>query len=347
MPLKPIHHYRATEAENAADVINAGVDLNCGSGFKALGEAVERGLVQEATIDRALTHLWGIRKRLGLDGEYSPHHTIKPDQIHTDQAHELALRAAHETIVLLKNKNNVLPFDTDKTLAVIGPNADVIESLRGNYHGVMIDPVTPLQGLRDALGTEQIVYAQGSMLADGVFITIPETALRTEKGNVGLTGEYFTNGNFNGKPVLTRNDRVVNLDLQNTSPLPALDDNPYSIRWRGLLTPPAPGEYELSVQLENCWECGADEHDTVQLLFNHQKIIAKAGANDTKTLAARVVFKDMTPQPIQLDFQHWGDWGIRLQWRAPRDAQRDEALAANKSADAVVAFMGLSPDLEG
>lgn len=343
--MNEFHQYRSSMAENAAEVINAGVDLNCGTGFASLTEAVEKGWVKESRIDEALGRLWSIRAKLGIDGQPTQYDNIGADQLHSAAHADIALEAARKSVVLLKN-DDVLPLKAETRLAVIGPNADLLESLRGNYSGIIAGAVTPLEGLRAAFGAEQVSYAQGSPLASGLGVAIPETALKTADGEPGLTATYYANTDFSGEPVATGTSRTVNLDLQNTAPLPELKGKPYSVRWSGMIVPPGPGDYELSVHLEDCWECKADFHDAFTLYVDGKPVVEhpEKGA----PLSATVHFDNGEPQPLQLDFSHkGGDWGVRLQWQAPAEVQVAEAIAAAKAADVVVAFTGLSPDLEG
>ncbi|MCR6657860.1 MAG: glycoside hydrolase family 3 C-terminal domain-containing protein [Asticcacaulis sp.] len=337
------HFYRPTPEENAAEALRAGTDLNCGTYFSHLKTAVDKKLVTSTDIDTAVTRLWDARTKLGLDGAPSPYSTISPSALHTPEAAALALKAARESIVLLKN-DGVLPLKPTARIAVVGPNADTLEILQANYHGTAIDPVTPLTGLRTALTADRVAYAQGSNIAEGVAIPIPETALSTGK-TAGLTGEYFDNSDFAGQPVLTRIDRTVNLDLYNTVPVKSLENKAYSVRWTGYLSPLAAGDYQLKIYTERCWECN-NQHDTVTLYVDGKPVITDTG--DGKSLEASLHFDDVRPHPIRLEFRHVGqDWGVRLQWQAPAEAQVAEAVKAAKDVDAIVAFVGLSPDIEG
>lgn len=343
--MQHFHFYRPTLAENAAAALKAGTDLNCGNGYAALTEAVRNKLVSPRLIDQALQRLWAVRTKLGLDRVGSPYDAIGPEQIHTPAAAALALKAARESIVLLKN-SGVLPLKRDARIAVVGPTADTLGVLLANYHGTAIAPVTPLTGLRRLLGSEHVSYAQGTGIAEGVPLVIPESNLRAPTGEPGLMGEYFTNADFSGKSVLTRVDRTIELDLQNAAPVPELAsefaERPYSIRWSGSIVPPAPGDYRLNIALERCWDCN-DKHDAAQLFIDDRAVTL-----DDQNSSATVRFDDATPRKIRIEFRHVGDdWGVRLQWQPAPDVQLAEALRVSERADAVVAFVGLSPDVEG
>ena len=338
------HYYRPSAAENAAAALKAGTDLNCGTYFGHLKEAVASGLVSEKDMDRSLDRLWAARRRLGLDGAGSPYDTISPEALHTSEAAGLALKAARESIVLLKN-NGALPLKAGARIAVIGPNADTIDVLQANYHGTILAPVTPLTALRSAFGVDHVAYAQGAPVVEQMPLPVPETALRTVDGAPGLTGDYYDNSDFAGTPVMTRVDRSVDLDLYNAVPAPALAKGSYGIRWHGRIVPPAPGDYTFSLYTERCWECG-DRHDQVALFIDGKPVVQDTG--DGKHLTAQVHFDDVRSHDLTMEFRHTGgDWGVRLQWQPPVAALRAQAVTAAKDADAVIAFVGLSPDIEG
>ncbi|OAE24539.1 hypothetical protein AXG93_2415s1180 [Marchantia polymorpha subsp. ruderalis] len=145
----------APSAEDAvAEVLMAGLDLNCGSTAANFGQsAVDQGKVNESTIDRALFDLFSVRMRLGeFDGdpENQIYGSLGLDDICSQYHKELAIEAAGQGIVLLKNDNNVLPFLRGhiQKLALTGPNANATSSMLGNYAGVPCEYITPLQGLQ-------------------------------------------------------------------------------------------------------------------------------------------------------------------------------------------------------
>ena len=165
------HHLAQTAEEAAALAVQAGCDLNCGCTYKALSAALDQGLVTEAEIDRCVTRLFEARFRLGMFDrpEQVPYAQIPIEVNDCAQHRELALRAARESIVLLRNKGGLLPLGENvKTIAVVGPNADDVEVLLGNYNGEPSHAVTPLEGIRNRAGDGvQVRYAKGCELVGG------------------------------------------------------------------------------------------------------------------------------------------------------------------------------------
>jgi beta-glucosidase len=351
------HYYRPDDAGSAAAALKAGHDLNCGTTYRALGQAIDRGEVDEATLDQSLVRLFAARHRLGeLERpQQDPYAKLGADDIAKPAHRKLALEAALQSLVLLKNRDATLPLKPDTQLAVIGPNADALGALEANYQGTSVDPVTPLLGLRQRFGSQNVSYAQGAPLSEGVPVMIPETALRND-GKVGLKGEYFNNPDLAGKPRVVRQDRVVSFNWDQVAPAPGVDKYRYSVRWTGELLPPGPGEYTLAVRVARCFDCTG--HDPVRLYVDDELIIAgnaedkhvAAGVHnaDGRNVEAQLHFQDTRPRRIRLEIEHQGqDQGLRLEWLAPADAQLAEAQRVVARADAVVAFVGLSPDVEG
>src|SRR5206468_3034569 len=145
----------------------------------------------------AYNRLFRARFRLGM---FDPPDSVRwariPITVLDAPSHRaLALDVARESIVLLKNARNLLPLRRDRgTIAVIGPNADQWRMLLGNYNGIPADPVTPLRGIREAIGSRtHVLYARGSDLAENfpLYELVPATVLRTTEGRPGLRVDYF------------------------------------------------------------------------------------------------------------------------------------------------------------
>jgi len=341
------HFYRPDNAGSSAAALTAGTDLDCGTAYADLGQAAARGEVSPAVIDRAVRRVFAARARLGMLGGEDRYASLGADQIDTPADRALALKAAQESIVLLKNEGGSLPLKPGVRLAVIGPNADALESLEANYHGTAVDPVTPLQGLRRQPGVSVVRYAQGSVIAEGAPATVPETALRVsaEAGAaVGLTGAYYDGLDFSGAPKVVRTDRVVAFDWDTVAPAPGVDPQRYAVRWTGVLIPPAVGDYKLAANVARCFDCRG--HDSVRLFVDGKLAFQDQGSG--RNTETTLHFDDTHPHAVRLELIHTGeDQGVRLQWIAPAQAQLDEAAAAIQASDATVAFVGLSPDVEG
>ena len=340
------HFFKPDNAQSSAAAIQAGTDLDCGDAYAGLLDAVQKGYVAQSVLDTALTRLFAARYRFGEWGDAAnPYASIGADQVDNAAHRQLALQAALESMVLLKNDHGILPLQSGMHLAVIGPDADTLETLEANYHGTASAPVTPLQGLRQRFGAAQISYAQGAPIAAGVPVPVPETALRTSDGaQVGLTGEYFDAPDISGKPRLVRTDRRIDFDWDHVAPAAGLPANGYAVRWRGELLPPGAGDYTLAVHIDRCFDCTG--HDPVRLYIDDRLVIDDDGSDTSMQATLHVT--DTHPHAIRIELLHRGqDQGLRLQWLAPAEAQLAEAESTAQHADAVLAFVGLSPDVEG
>jgi beta-glucosidase len=165
------HHAAPSPEAAAAAALRAGTDLDCGRGYAALGSALANGLVAEADLDRALVRLFTARFRLGLFDPPArvPWSGLGPRDVETPAHLALARRAAARSIVLLENRDNTLPFGPAvRRLAVVGPTADNVPVLLGNYNGTPSHPVTLLDGIRTAARSRglSVSYARGARLLD-------------------------------------------------------------------------------------------------------------------------------------------------------------------------------------
>ena len=163
------HKIVNTQEEAAALGIRRGCDLNCGSVYqRALKKAVSQGLIGIKEIDLSVYRLMLARMKLGMfdPTELVPYAQI-PFELNNSRAHDdMALKMAHKSMTLLKN-NGILPLNKNliKKIAVIGPNADNINALRGNYYGSASNPVTIINGIKAKAGTEiEVVYHKGVSL---------------------------------------------------------------------------------------------------------------------------------------------------------------------------------------
>lgn len=358
-----LHHKIVDTAEKAAALgVKNGCDLDCGKTYDALVPAVRQGLIREADIDVALKRLMLTRFQLGM---FDPPERVRwaqiPYSVNQAPAHDqLARRAAQASIVLLKN-TGVLPLSRDVgTVAVIGPTADEVMSLLGNYYGTPAAPVTVLQGIRDAVGPKtRVLYSRGADLVEGreeprAAPLIESAYLRSAAGSSeqGLKGEYFKGRDFAGKPVLTRVDSRIAFRWDRGAPTDdlvargelsegnALSGDDFSVRWTGQLLPPVSGRYEL----------GVGANDGFRLYLDGRLIAEDWELNPrVQSRSAFVELEAGKAYDLRLEyFEDIRDAEVRLSWRRPgAKPPFDEALDAARAADVIVFVGGLTGDVEG
>jgi beta-glucosidase len=352
------HRSVETAAEASALAVKAGCDLECGCAYPSLLEAVELGFIDEATIDRAVARLFTARFRLGMfdPAEQVPFTRI-PFEIDDAPEHRaLALRAARESIVLLKNEGDLstesqqalLPLSKDvKSIAVIGPNADDLAVLLGNYNGTPSRAVTPLEGILGKVSPGTAVYhAQGCEIAAGVppLRAVPSACLRPLAGGAGdasrgLEGAYFRDILFSGVPAFVRIDPAVDFVWHDASPLAGYGAESFCVRWTGALIPPVSGQYLLGVRGSSGYQFWLDGRELLAYATNEHEAFTRVVSVELE--AGRL-------HDVRLDYVNDGrDPQVHLLWALPGQDYGEEVLRAAEKAEVVVMVMGLSPALEG
>lgn len=350
-------HKAAPDLEHAAaKSVKAGTDLSCGREYASLVGAVRDGLISEPEIDAAVKRLFFARFRLGMfdPAAQVPFARIAASKNDSPRHAELALAAARASVVLLKNRG-VLPLRSGLgSVAVVGPNADSLAALEGNYNAVPSRPITPLEALRERY-PNRIRYAQGATYAEGAPVAVPETMLHATadpRSAPGLTGEYFGGGDFSGTPELRRIDRHINFDWNGASPASGISAKSFAVRWTGTITAPAAGTNTFGFTLAHCSSC--DDSETIRIWLDGKLVsefihAATPGRRST-TPRFNLSFADTKPHSIRIEYTHDAPLfgaGISFDWWPPADALVKEAVAAANASDVVLAFVGLSPDLEG
>jgi beta-glucosidase len=357
------HKYTPDNEHGSAVAVQAGTDTTCGNEYVALPKAVRDGVIKESEIDTALKRLFTARFRMGM---FDPPDAVDFNQIpfsQNDSPHHrvLALKAAREAIVLLKNQDGMLPFKPNvKTIAVIGPNAESLAALEGNYNGAPSHPVCPLDGIRKLFeGKAKVLYSQGAPYLEEVPVPVPRTVFHTADGasTDGLKAEYFSKTDLSGKPVLTRIDPQIQFDWNSAAPAKGVPMKAFAVRWTGTLTPPGPGNYTFSVPKPEWNPAGGTEAFRVYLdakLVLDTTLPAPAtwveqGKKEPRT-TFQAHFEDTKAHPFRLEYVHQSRLfgaGATFNWQLPIAVLRDEAVKAAQQADVVAAFVGLSPNLEG
>lgn len=346
------HHIVETAAEASALAVKAGCDLTCGREYLSLVEAVDRNLITEEEIDVSLRRLMTARFRLGMfdPEEMVAYARIPFSENNSEKHNEFALRVARESMVLLKNENNTLPLSPEvKSIAVVGPYADNLDVLVGNYNGTPSDPVSILKGIMNRAGRNtRVRYAEG-VHAPGTYLRptqIPPGSLRPA-GNLsghGLKAEYFDNPDLRGTPVLVRKDSLLRMFWRSGSPGEGVPRDNFSVRWTGNIVPPTSGMYEIGLF--------TDERSRLQLdgelLFD-----SWTDAGDRFFGRDTVKFEKGKEYPVILEYADLeGPAGIRLTWRKLEEsgqnlAMIDEAVELARQSDVTIVVAGISPRLEG
>ncbi|MCB0533360.1 MAG: glycoside hydrolase family 3 C-terminal domain-containing protein [Saprospiraceae bacterium] len=162
------HNVVATAPEAAALALNLGCNLNCGSTYPEIREAIKQGLTSEAEVDKNLRELFPTRFRLGLFDQpgTGPYDNIGAEAIRSPENIALAREAAVKSVVLLKNKDNTLPVSKDvASIFVCGPLAAHVQALLANYYGLSEDLTTILEGIvGKASPATSVKYRQGALL---------------------------------------------------------------------------------------------------------------------------------------------------------------------------------------
>ncbi|NCP64626.1 MAG: beta-glucosidase [Paraglaciecola sp.] len=346
------HNVVQAPAVAAAWAVTAGTDLNCGTGrlstFANLNFALQKELISEDLIDQAVQRLFMTRFKLGMfDPKQDVSYANIPTSVVGSPEHlALAQKATESSLVLLKN-DGLLPLKKGIKVAVIGPNADNEDVLLGNYNGIPIAAVTPLQGISSYLGADQVSYAPGSaIIADvyGHYRTVgPEYFFHQNANNAlvsGLEAKYyhvshpkitdFTNlrpsGEMVGEPVLSRVDDNIDFYWER-SPIDDKVMSDFAVVWQGILVPPNSGNYRFDGAVDISID-GQAVQGSVKL---------KAGQHYAFK-ASRIFLKNPWSNTIPT---------LTLRWLNESQNLVDEALAQAKNADVMVVVVGISPRIEG
>ncbi len=342
------HHFTKNMAEAGAAAIKTGMDNECADFFtKATDnsdyvkflDAVKQGLLTEKEIDVSLKRLFTARFRLGMfdPPEMVPYAQTPESEIDSEPHRALALKAARESIVLLKN-NGVLPLRSDvKKIEVVGPLAESTRVLHGNYSGTASHATSALDGIRQQFASAQVSYTPGMNFLRPEEL-IPATVLSSVDGQPGLTGEYFSNSDFEGTPQVTRVDKAIDLqrfhpERSSIAPPPGMGD--FSVRWTGFLTPDESGDYQIG-----------NVGSMNRLWLDDKLIVDDFILHDPKPTKATIRLEKGHRYTIKLEYGRGGT-GLRLVWLRLVADPIPSAVAMAKDADVVVAVVGITSQLEG
>jgi beta-glucosidase len=348
------HKIVQTPEEAAALAVKSGCDLECATTYEHLNEAVKDNLLTENEINTAVKRLFTARMKLGM---FDPPDMVKytkiPYSVVDSKEHkELALKAASESIVLLKNENNILPLKKDiGTVAVIGPNSDDWLMLLGNYNGVPSDPITPLRGIKEKLsGHSKVLYAEGSEIAEGIpkFEIIPADVLFHNENKKGLKVDFYNNKDFNGPILFSLVDKNLNSNWGDKAPREDMDDDNFGVIWTGEIVPRKSGFYQLGI----ITTCNVNLYLDDSLIANTSYHFRDEYNDPRLRKSAPVKLEAGKRYKIKTTASEtYGDAQVQLVWAEPRENPKEElkkeAIDIAKQTDVVILCMGLTSRLEG
>ena len=337
------HKTHPDSASASSDAVLSGTDLECGGSYQSLVDGVKRGLIEEKDIDVAVTRLLKARFELGeMDEPEKVSWTKIPYSVVASAKHDsLALDMARKSIVLLQNKNQILPLKKEGlTIAVMGPNANDSVMQWGNYNGTPAYTKTILQGIKDKIGKEdKILYVPGCSWVEKTLIHSVYDQCKSENGP-GFTATYWNNKEGEGKPVAT---------MQHTTPFnlctsgaivfaPNVNLTDFSGSYKSVFTPKVSGEV-----LFNFYICGI-----VELYIDGERVRRIVNQHGGRTNTYAMNAEAGKSYDIEIKFQYLqGDAQINFDLGFKEEINIQQTVAQVKGADVVVFAGGISPRLEG
>ena len=335
------HGTAKNPAEATAQAIGAGTDVECGSVYRSLLDAVKSGQISEEKVNESLKRLLVARLRLGdFDKDENVGWTKIPASVIASKEHKaLALKMAEEGIVLLQNKNQLLPLDKNKKIVVMGPNANDSIMQWGNYSGYPTATTTILQGIRNYKG--DVKYIPACTLTRNEVAESKFNLFTSVNGSKGMTAMYWNNMEMKGEPVaLAAMTTPINLSNGgNTVFAPGVNLTKFSARYEGTFTPDADETLNIKMGCDDGYRLIIDG-DTVANVWK--------GRARVQMLNKPIKVKKGKPIQIQLDYFQNTDLAV-MQFDIQKNytPTEQQLLAEVGDAEAVVFVGGISPSLEG
>ena len=335
------HNTAKDAAEASAKAILAGTDVECGSEYKNLPEAVRRGDIKEADLDKSLRRLLIARIELGdFDSDdLNPWTKISENVVACDAHKQLALDMARKSIVLLQNKQQMLPLKKDQKIAVLGANAIDSVMMWGNYSGFATRTITAMEGIQQF--APQAKFISGCGLTRNEAFESRFDELKTPLGNKGMQTNYYNNTEMKGTPVATT-DFTAPIMLSNggnTVFAPGVNLENFSARLDATFTPTRDETVIFNINGD----------DKVRLLVNGDTIVDIWRVRQRIQGAQKeIAVKAGQHYRIQIDYVQENGFaflGFDIQHKVAPTYQ--ELLAQIGDAETVIFVGGISPKLEG
>ena len=331
------HMTHKNAAHASASAVLSGTDLECGSDYKKLTEAVEAGYISEEQINISLKRLLKARFELGEMDEIHPWQ-LPYSVVDCDDHKALALQMARETMTLLQNKNHVLPLNKNAKIALIGPNANDSVMQWANYNGFPSHTSTLLLAMQDYLSPSQLIYTPACGAIDGITYQslFGQCSIH---GQSGFEATYWNNKNFEGKAAAT--DQISTPfhfnTLGATTFAPGVNLTDFSAIYKTTLIPFKSGEAIFRIQT----------NENVKIYVNGSELADKTNIKNPQNILALPI-KAGKEYNIELTYttkRNDSYLNFDLVEEVPFDMQ--ELLLQIDNVDVVVFAGGISALLEG
>jgi len=312
-----LHFTSQNYSESGKQAIENGLDVIFQTSYdhkKLFYPAFENGDIDEDKLNEAVRRVLRAKFNLGL---FENPYVVVDDAVKWNgrkENKELAKQASQESIVMLKNENNVLPIEEGvKSIAVLG--TDAVEARLGGYSGPGNKVISILKGIENAAGERcKVTYSPGCSRSTDPFVTIPSENLYFYKDNkieTGLIGRYFNNINLEGEPILERIDPNISFNWTMYSPqYEIINYDYYSVVWDGYLVPDRTGDFEI----------GLKSNDGYRLYIDGELVINNWKKQTFKQITTNYSFKANKEYSIRVEFfETVGNVKIDLIWNPGRE----------------------------
>jgi len=332
------HEVSSDAKAAAARGVLSGTDVECGSVYKNLPKAVERGDISEEQINVSLRRLLKGRIELGnLDDDRLVEWTNIPASVVNSREHrDLALKMAREQMVLLKN-DNLLPLRKDARIMVMGPNAADSLVMWGIYFGQPQHTVTALEGIESKVG--KVAYTKACDITRMQEDQSVFSLLRTADGKPGMSAQYWNNTSMSGTPAVeTRLTSPIHLDNGgNTAFAAGVELTNFTARYSASFT--AERTEQLTMQYAN--------DDGLRIIVNGDTLHNRWQSDRLNFRSRKLKVEKGKHYNLQVDYMQLdgaATFSFDMQRQQPTTV--DEIVKKAKSADVVVFVGGISPNLE-